>query len=112
MDPAADIIKELTTNLLYLGTGVFALVGGLLAAMVGNPASNLHGRRVLVGALGVFGFSLLLGLFVFGMMIAAMIDNSFDPTDAVFRIVSGCQILAVAAASGLFFIFLCKNIWS
>jgi hypothetical protein len=110
-DATTGLIKEMTTNLLYLGTGVFALVGGILAAMVSGQASTLCGRRILVVSLGIFGFSLVLGLVVFGMMTAGMIEKSFDPKDGVFRLVSAAQIITVGVASVLFFIFLCKNIW-
>ena len=110
-DATTGLIKELTTNLLYLGTGVFALVGGLLAAIASGEASKVTGRRTLVLSLGIFGVSLLLGLVVFMMMTADMIDQSFDPRDGGFRLVSALQILTVAGGSVLFFIFLCKNIW-
>ena len=106
-DLALEGIKEITTNLLYLSVGVFALVGGFLT----SAKKDLAGRRTLLISLGSFGVSVFLGGLILMDLISALVAQKFDPTDTILRLLSAIQIISAGLGCVLFFIYLWMNLW-
>lgn len=103
---ALTAIKDMTSNLLFLAIGVFALVGGYLS----KDAPIFKGRKVLMWSFFCFGFSLAGGLVLYMRLIDQLQAQSFDPNDGLLRWSSIIQILSIVVGSLLFFLFLRSNI--
>lgn len=99
-------IKELTTHLLYLGVGVFALVGGYLSI----GAERIRAKGWLTCSLFFFGVSLLAGLFLFMRLIDLLQRDKFDPIDTWLRWCSIIQIVTVALGCVAFFVYMFRSI--
>jgi hypothetical protein len=99
-------IKEMTSNLLFLAVGVFALVGGYLS----KEAVGFEGKGVLKCSFICFGSSLLAGLIVYMALIEQLQAQDYDPNSRAIRIASIIQITAVGTGAILFYLFLRKNI--
>jgi hypothetical protein len=104
---ALTTIKDMTSNLLYLGVGVFALVGGYLAK---DQPTTLKARRFLKGSFAFFGLSLIAGLVVFMNLISQLQGETFNANSGLLLGGSTAQILFIACGSVTFFVFLIKNI--
>jgi formate hydrogenlyase subunit 4 len=103
---ALSAIKDLTSNLLLFGVGVFALVGGYLA----KDHSAFYRTGILKAAFVAFGVSLIAGLSVFMALIAQLQAQQFDPNAVLVRWGAIVQILATAVGAVCFFCFLVGNI--
>lgn len=108
MDGVAAV-KEMTTHLLYLGVGVFALVGGFLSS---QDKEHINGRGWLLASLLLFGLSLVSGLVLLMRLVNELQKNQpVDINDTVLRYSSCTQISCVGLASVLFMVYLWINLW-
>jgi hypothetical protein len=100
-------IKDLTSSLLYLAVGVFALVGGYLAK---DKPSDLQAKREVKASFLCYGISLLAGLTVMMNLTSQLQAQEFNPNAALLRWGSIIQIFSIGCGSVLFYLFLVRNI--
>lgn len=104
---AVSAVKEFTLNLLFLATGVFALVGGYLAS---EQKTDLVARNRLLTSLLSFGLSMGVGLFTYMALIYQLADGRFDAFAPALRYLSLAQVLITVVAAVYFYLFLRKNL--
>lgn len=108
---ALTLIKEMTSNLLYLAVGVFALVGGYLASSDSASIFETAWRKiVLLVAFLLFGVSLSAGLVVLMALANQLIGGEFQPEAPWIRGGSVTQIVSAFLGAVFFFLFLFTNI--
>ena len=74
-DQIIDVMSALTSQLMVMAAGVFAIVGGIVAART----QKLKGVRCLLTSLGAFTLSALCGYFLQGLMISELQAGKVDP---------------------------------
>lgn len=108
---ALTAVKDLTTNLLFLATGVFALVGSYFASRESTPAfAGRDRRKALLFCFVCFAISMVAGLFVIMALIDQLQNLEFDLNAPFIRFSSLVQIVAVAVGAAGFLRFLWLNI--
>ena len=101
----AEFMYELTSQMVLMAVGVFAIVGGIIAAR------NQRLERVcwLTSAIICFAVSALLGYVLQGAIIGRLNDGSFEP----YGFLSGLgvvQLLVFGAAAVQFLVFIISNL--
>ena len=100
-----DTVTTITSQLVLVSTGVFAIVGGIVAAR----SHTLHWVPILITSLFLFALSALSGYLLQGRVVNELQNGSFDP-GGVIRYWGLVQISSFLTASCMFISFIAKNL--
>lgn len=103
---SGELVRDLTLNLLYLATGVFAIAGAYLVQRLDHLKAKNWLRRSLLG----FGASVILGSIVLMRLINLVGNKEPVLQDLAIQMLSTAHFLLVILSAGLFMVFIHKNI--